>query len=921
MFKDCTSLSSFDFSNLTKIGLNSFQNTSFTYIEIPETVTTLSGGAFADCTKLEAAVMNRGLSYELFMNCTALKDVTINKVCNMAQSAFEGCTSLESIVIPDGAETIYSNAFKDSGLKEVVIPSSVTTIEDGAFRNCKLETVAIPGAVNSFGTFVFAENDNLESVVIEEGITTIPSNTFDDCDALVSIELPSSITSIGSYAFYFCTSLESIVLPSGLTSIGEGAFQYCAKLNTIDNYSNLTLVAGNTGNGYVAYYANETGINNHKYTFASEEDIIYYDESAFSFALIDEKYYLISYNYDESKIILPTKFTYGLDDEYEVTEYRIYDNAFFGKTSITELTIPASVIEIGDYAFAGCTNLKTIYNNSDFDLTKGSKENGFIAYYADKIITPYNNPANITTDENGFVFAYVNNKGYLVGYTGSEKFLVLPNSFTFGEILVEEYEIYKNAFYGNLNILSVKIPTSVTKIGDNAFKDCYKLLEVYADSSLLSEYQFIYAYETYDISSDESVYTIVNGFVFAFYEEGKAVLVGYIGTDTEITIPTSFDYNEETITDIVIGDYAFVNSNITKATIPASIYAIGNYAFMDSKLKELVVEDATRGLGHDMFKNCKIEKATISSDMIKFVNYYDAKNSSLKELIITSGTEIEENALRELPLKKVTLPDTITKIGAYAFYKCAKLKGIDLPSSLSILGENAFNGCSNIVSIVIPDTLTTISYRAFYNCSRLLFIYIPNPAVGIGNQAFYKTSMDNRVKVLCNGSADEFIDFEIDVYNNGEILAQKCFYRASAPSSDADKEVYWHLDANGKPITYRYEELKGYYDLLIPELKNELLKAKNGENGSNVSTSSGDYNYKIIKTGENYTIRVKAYFAFCYKGYGTVAHDIYWGMTHDYSSNLVVGLDSEGNYYLEDEDAVTYIYGYDFYCDLEDYMN
>ena len=915
-FKDCTSLVSFNFSNITKIGQNSFQNTGLISVEIPETVTSLSAGAFMDCENLEIAILNCSIPYDIFKNCTSLREVIFNKAFTIAESAFENCTSLESIVIPEGSTKICKYAFRNSGLKEVVIPSSMTNIMAEAFRNCKLESIVIPGTVTSLGTYIFADNENLKSVVVEEGITTIPNNTFAECHSLESVELPASITSISSYAFYYCTSLSSILLPKGLTSIGSCAFQACDSLKTIYNYSNLVLEAKSMNNGYVAYNAENIYT---LFAFASEEDIIYYDESAYSFAIIDGKYYLISYNYDESTITLPTTFT-DEKNNVEVTEYRIYANAFFGKTSITKVIIPASVKEIGEYAFAGCSNLAEIYNYSDIELTKGSKENGYVAYYATTITTPYNDPENIVTDANGFVFAYVDNKGYLVGYTGTSAYVVLPDSFTFNETEVTEYEIYKNAFYGNVTILSVTIPSSVTAIGENAFKDCYKLLEVYnlADSSLLTQgYVSNYAFETHSSLLEDSIFiTDENGFVFALYETDKAVLVGYTGTATEVTIPTSFTYNEQEISDIVISDYAFVNSIITKITIPASIYAIGNYAFMDSALKEVVFEDATnRGIGKEIFKNCKIEKATISADMIKYVNYYNANNNALKELVITSGSQIEANALRELPLKSVTLSDTITSIGAYAFYKCADLKEIDLPSGLLSLGECAFNGCSNIVSIVIPNTLSTISYRSFYNCSRLLFIYIPNPEVVVESQAFYKTTSDDRVKVLCNGSESDFISFDIDLFNNGELYATKCFYRATAPSSNADKEVYWHYDANGKPITYRYEELKGYFDSLITELKSELLKAKNGENSSNISTDSSNYNSKIIQTGDNYTITIKAYFQFCYKGYGTPAYEIYWGITSNYSSSLVIGLNDDG-YYVQDESAVTIIYGYDFYCEL-----
>ena len=919
-FKDCTSLTTFDFSNITEIRQYAFQNTGFIHVELSEKVTTLQRYIFDKCANLESAVIGCNLITGMFRDCVKLESVTLsgNDTKVWAQ-AFYRCPLLKTVILNEGITEIGNNAFAESGITNIIIPSTITKLGDNVFDSCTaLESVVIPGKITSFGTNIFQNCDNLTTVVIEEGITKIPNYMFGGCTSLESVEFPTSMTTIGQYAFQNCTNLESIILPKGVTSIGSKAFSGCTNLNTIYNYSDLVLEAESENNGYVAYYANETGIINKKYTFANEEDIIYYDESAFSFALIDGEYFLISYNYEESEIILPTRFTYGLDDEFEVTEYRIYENAFFGKTSITKLTIPNSVKGIGLYAFAGCTNLKTIYNNSDFELTIGSKENGYVAYYANTITTPFNNPNNIKTDENGFVFAYVDNKGYLVGYTGNEKFLVLPNSFTFNETEVTEYEIYRKAFYGNVNIISVKIPASVTAIGEYAFKDCYKLVEVFADSSILDTgYLSNYAFETHTDLTEDSKLVIDNGFVFVFYEDEKACLVGYIGTDSEITIPTSFDYNDETITDIVISDYAFVNSNITKVTIPASILAIGNYAFMDSKLEEVVIEDSTtpRGLGNGIFKNCKITKATISSDMIKYVNYYDAKNNALKELVITSGTEIEANALRELPLKKVTLPDSITSIGAYAFYKCSKLRKIDLPSGLLSLGECAFNGCSSIENIIIPNTLDTISDRAFYNCDRLRYIFISNPNITIGNQAFSKVAIDNKVKVLCDGSEEAYASLEIEILN-GYIFAEKCFYSASKPSNYDAQANHWHYDENNNPVIYRYEEAKKMFDILIPRMLNALADAQAG-NCTYVSENSLNARNYLIKDGDNYTITVNAY-------YYNIP-DYWYGEGGDlrsalngHTSNLVIGLNNDG-YYLVNESNVTTIDIFDFYCYLEDY--
>ena len=59
--------------------------------------------------------------------------------------------------------------------------------------------------------------------------------------------------------------------------------------------------------------------------------------------------------------------------------------AFANCINLKEITLPAKLKSIGEEAFLGCENLKTIHNKSRLSITKGSKENGYVAYYASTI--------------------------------------------------------------------------------------------------------------------------------------------------------------------------------------------------------------------------------------------------------------------------------------------------------------------------------------------------------------------------------------------------------------------------------------------------------------------------------------------------------------------------------------------------------
>ena len=107
------------------------------------------------------------------------------------------------------------------------------------------------------------------------------------------------------------------------------------------------------------------------------------------------------------------------------------------------------------------------------------------------------------------------------------------------------------------------------------------------------------------------------------------------------------------------------------------------------------------------------------------------------EGIIPNGTtEIEDNAFSEsYELKSVTIPESVTKIGNYAFYE-STLTSINIPESVTEIGAGAFSKCKALTSINIPDSVTEIGDLAFRWCEALTSINIPNSVTEIGEGAF-----------------------------------------------------------------------------------------------------------------------------------------------------------------------------------------
>lgn len=199
-FKDASNVENVTFAvntetgkvkGVEKIGISAFDGcSSLQELVLPETVTEVLQGAFANEGALVKADMSRAASLkkwdkESFKGDTALAEVvlpTAGGITAIPDGAFAGCTSLtgENLKIPKNIVTITANAFKESGLKKLYIPNQVTMIGASAFEACK----------------------NLEDVHISNNISIISQSTFKNCEKLKKIEIPVKVDQIGTNAFY-----------------------------------------------------------------------------------------------------------------------------------------------------------------------------------------------------------------------------------------------------------------------------------------------------------------------------------------------------------------------------------------------------------------------------------------------------------------------------------------------------------------------------------------------------------------------------------------------------------------------------------------------------------------------------------------------------------------------------------------------
>ena len=364
-------------------------------------------------------------------------DGVICTVTSIGSDAFFECEDLTSIVIGNSVTSIEEWAFNNcSGLTSVVIGNSVTSIGERVFAGCSgLTSVVIGNSVTSIGEYAFDGCSGLTGeLVIPNSVTSIGGWAFRNCTSLTSVEIPNSVTSIGNYAFEGCSSLKSVVIGNSVTGIGEGAFGGCSSLESV--------VIGNS----------VTSIGGYAFSDCSRLSSIVIPNSVTSIGNS-----AFQHCTDLTSIEIPNSVT------------SIGDRAFDSCFGLTSVVIGNGVTSIGDEAFFNDYRLKTVINLSSLTFSKGTADNGKVAWWADKVINAPNGYI-----DGDYVWSTLNGVNTLAGYLGNVTVLNLPEN-----CKGEQYGIGDGAFRNLTGLRSIRIPSNVTTIGEYAFADCEELLDVY----------------------------------------------------------------------------------------------------------------------------------------------------------------------------------------------------------------------------------------------------------------------------------------------------------------------------------------------------------------------------------------------------------------------------------------------------------
>lgn len=728
---------------------------SITSVYIPQSVKTIGGSAFSGVSGLNTVYYAgsqeewRQISIdggnELLTSSTPIYDQPLEGYCRITAVASEHGTVAADNTLVKAGDTVTITAFPapayavasylvdgveipDGGntftvTKDHVISATFTKVYDVADdgRACgtlgenitwALDTEGVlhidgNGAMGDYsdysynGSPLYPYRRSVESVDFSGKITYIGNYVFYECEKLTEIEIPGSVVSIGNSAFSDCTALTKVVISDGVTSIGAGAFYNCRALEEVVIPDSVTSISGIAFGSCSSLTALTLG-----------SGIVSIGESAFA------------------------------------------------RCGVTKLVIPASVISIGDSAFQECHRLKSaeflgnapesfgtdvfykvietpfmIFYHSGTTGWTSPTWNGYAAACIDPVIKDFSTLDDSNRNAQHVLFLLndtsmtatvganttdSNNAGYDGGYNGE---IVIPDTVIKGESTYKVIGINRYAFADYPWVNTVTVGKNVSAIEPSAFRGCENLTAITVNE------------ENLQFADQDGVLFDKAGLYLYVYPAGRPV--------DAYTVPDTCD---------TVGTQAFYGAaNLTELTVPNSVKSIGASAFAQCySLQEIVLPffggsaQSTSGISYvaDMIP-AALKRVTVYGTNLSVSAFFACAGleeiylpdcgsltvipeecfsgcTSLKTLAF--GTASSENGM-------VTIPNTVTEIGADAFISCSSIRGVTLGRSVSSLGGSAFSGCTGIEKFVVASGNTSFmadQWGVLYSADKTTLYYYPS---------------------------------------------------------------------------------------------------------------------------------------------------------------------------------------------------
>ena len=348
-------------------------------------------------------------------------------------------------------------------------------------------------------------------------------------------------------------------------------------------------------------------------------------------------------------------------------------SALYQFTSLTSVTIPATVKSIGQSAFSGCTALTNVIFSSPASLTNI----GTSAFANCTKLSGIALPDTVATIQNNAFSACTNLSSF-----------VIPPAIS----------VISSTMLQDTKLSSIIIPTNIVAIEFNAFASCAGLTNVTftAPSSVktLGQWAFQYCRQLSEITLPNSITNID----YAAFQE--------CGGLTTVVLPNAIK---------TLPDDLFIScTNLTTVTIPESVTSIGSSFRACINLKSIHIPASVKTIGANGFRGCFALTSVVfsASSGLTTIGSYGFDNCSA--------------------MTSIKLPESVTTIGESAFRYCSSMTSIEIPASVTYLWKEAFRYCSALTSVTFYGNAPASLGTYIYLNTPALTTYVPVGSTGWG---------------------------------------------------------------------------------------------------------------------------------------------------------------------------------------------
>ncbi|MGN0210608.1 MAG: leucine-rich repeat protein [Muribaculaceae bacterium] len=660
-------------ANLISIGREAFAGTAVAQFDLPNTITNIGPGAFANnkaLTKLCVPPLvvsfdgSDAPSSSIIFGCSNLTEVTFaegSKMIALPGYFFAG-TGVTEFVVPEGFVKIGKAALGEN-ITKVTLPSTLEIIPSmgstssgyyGMNLGTGLKQILVAAGNPYFksidgvlfskdGTILYqypAKRD-AESYTIPEGVTSLGIMAFSNCVNLKTVTCSSTMTAIGPAAFIE-SSLTTITIPGTIERVDEQAFQNCAALTTV----------------------------------TIEEGVKVIGPSAFSSCS-------------------------GLTSIAFPSTLESIESSAFAYSGLASVTIRQNTKEVGAYAFYYCSNLSsvsivstsTIIGEEAFAGTKWMDNQPVGPVYLDNRLISFKGDMDydytLKVAEGTVAIA-----ARAIPYSGTYKYdeklvaVTLPSSLKY---------IGERAF-SNSRISEVTIPDNVTYVGAGAFGwNLSGAVNVGRSVAYIGNQGCGRSLDNITIASGNTALTKADGMLYNSHT-GDLFLVDLPEATTSLTFPSSIKY----FTDAYFAGDCSRFTSLTFGHNISNVDANGN----EIKYGELLGNNFP-GLTSIIVSS---ENSCLSSaDGILY-------NKDKTTLIAVPKARI---------ISTLTMPETVTRVDNYACVGNTNLTAVKLSPKCITVGKGAFEGCENLRDVDLGRDLLVLEEYAFSGCDALESLTLP----------------------------------------------------------------------------------------------------------------------------------------------------------------------------------------------------